>query len=174
MKTASVLLFLSICLSFTQCTKKNKLDSYHYFQDFEAVKNWYPKTLTTNQILARSGTYSAYTDSSEPYSPTLTVKCAEFPKMPKKIKASAWCYLSSDKCGGSFCFNLYSPKNESKQWVDVNLKEAIQTVGKWTKVTIEKEIDEKALAPENSISVFVWNTQKERIFIDDVEVEFVE
>lgn len=174
MRKQNVLFFLLISLFLTSCSKKHKLDTYHYFQDFEAVKNWYPNTLTTDQIPAHSGFYSAYTDSSAPYSPTLMVKCAAFPKKPKKIKASAWCYLNSNECVGSLCFNISSPKNESKQWFAVNLTDQIKTTGKWTRVFLETNIEDANFSPENVISVFVWNTKSERIFLDDIEVEFVE
>ena len=170
------LLFISIAIILTSgCVRRNKSDSLNYFQDFESLKGWTPNAQVVNDIPAVSGNYCGYTNETHPYSTTLHLMFSDFgTKKPKKVKASVWCYLNSSACQGSFCFQVMTPANENKNWAAVKLTDVVKTPKKWTKVTLEATINDASVASDNSVNLFLWNTAKDVIYLDDCRVVFVE
>lgn len=169
-----VVCVIFIALTCVACKKKLQSDHYHYYQNFDALKGWFPMpTWLSSEIITPSGEYCASTDSVNPYSPTLKLKFKDFDNtLPRKIRASAWIYTSSITCDGGLCFQIKNEQGENKLWISKSIKQSVTKEKYWTKVEIEAPITREMYSPENELSLYLWNTGKEKIFVDDFYLEF--
>ena len=168
-----VCVFFLISISLA-CKKKLQSDHYPYYQNFDALKGWFPTpTWLSSEIITPSGEYCAFTDSVNPYSPTLKLKFKDFDSsLPRKIKASAWIYTSTAASDGGLCFQIKNEQNENRLWISKSIKQCVTKEKFWTKVEIETPITKEMFSPENELSLYLWNTGKDKIFVDDFYLEF--
>ena len=174
MKIKTVLILLPTILLFS-CSKKQKLDKLHFYQDFESLTGWVSSPNLTENPPAHSGVYCSATTKQNQYSHTLNLPLQSVSIKPiKKIKASAWCYYTSKNCEGGLCIQVVDSTNNNKFWLSSSLKDFVKEPGKWTKVTAIAEFKGNENSIENIVKIFVWNTGNDKVLVDDFEVEFVE
>ena len=172
--TSTLLAVFVFMFTLQSCTRKQRSDNYHYFQSFDELKGWVPEPQSlTDELVTHSGKYCVYTNDANPYSPTLKLKFNDIDKSkPKKIKATVWCYTTSKFCKGSLCFQIKNPENEYKLWVATPFEDVVSAQNTWTKVEVLADIPQSAFYSENEIAMYVWNTGKDKIFLDDFALEF--
>lgn len=161
--------FFALCLS--SCSNKFKsADEGYYSQDFDNLKMWTRDQLLTNEH-AHSGNYSAYTDSTHEFSQTFEM---DFNYAKSKgytnLRFAAWCYVASADPKAGLIASVESPE-KSLAYGGIDLTTAISEVLKWQKVSGYLKFPETA--PEGTkIKIYLWSPKKQKVFVDDIELQF--
>lgn len=163
--------FVLLGILYTSCAwdRKNPEHGY-YYQDFDNFYKWDHSSQIT-PIYAHSGEYCTYVDSLHPYSMTFKdhYKLAKI-KGYKKMKVSAWLMSNEPVKETSIVASISYPDSEAV-YKAINIKNMMPYKSAWTQVKMELDIPQDL--PENLlIKFYLWSHKKERVFMDDVEVEF--
>ena len=157
------------------CSGSSKQGGLHYFNDFEGLKGWVSNSYTLKEDKAHSGKFVSKIDEVYQYSEGVKLKLSEISSKPvKKVRISAWCKISDMMATGKFVVSVNTPEKAGVFWEAIHLEDNIDEVGTWTKISGEFNIAAWGNKPDNTVVVYVWNTGKIPILVDDMDIEFVE
>lgn len=154
----------------TSCTRSRTVDDGSYFEDFDNLKHWNHDAKVTNEM-AHSGSYAAYTDSFNDFSQTFEMEYG-FAKSKKyrTMMVSAWCYKTLDDPKAGLVASVESPEKQLS-YSSSDLSKSMSEVNQWEQVSVFLELPGQA--PEHSkIKVYLWSPGKNKVYMDDVLIEF--
>jgi len=157
-----------LCLFLSACARNKKLKEGYYFEDFDSLHFWNHETAVTRES-AHSGDYAAFTDSSHEFSQAFEMENRyALSKGFKSLSVQGWCRKATSDARGLFIVSVESAGNKiaSAQADLSSVKEE-----DWEKVCMDLQLPEKA--PEDSkIKIALWSPEKDKLFLDDVEIAF--
>ncbi len=147
--------------------------------DFENKKenNWTFDRITKPNSAAHSGMFSTFVDSANEYSNMYILPTTEILLNKKNVvlKTSFWKYETKSGSDAKFVVSIESKNGTSYFWQTINeicTKEKTSEFG-WEKITGEVDLPE-IRSNGDIIKVYLWNVGKKQIFMDDVEIHFVQ
>lgn len=161
---------IAILILFSGC-RKSSVDKGVYFQNFDDIKMWIrdPQNITDEK--ARSGKYSTKADANNEYSQTFEMDFAYAQsKGYKKMKVSAWCFLTTTNAKAGLVASVEAPE-KTLRYNAAAFEEYLNAPKEWGKIMTEVNLPDSA--PANSkIKVYCWSPNKQKVFMDDVEIQF--
>jgi hypothetical protein len=148
----------------SSCAKKKPI-IYENDTDF---KEWINQQTVKNVPNPHSGFSASVIDSAHNYSlgfskPIENISNDKF----KEVEVSYWVFAKSDQAKANTVFSVdFNGKN-----VDWSGRAVPFRKDAWTEVKETYKISDKA-QPNNQLSVYVWNTSKEELLIDDFKLRF--
>lgn len=146
--------------------------------DFEHIQaNWDNNGILQPHCGAHSGLFSAAVDSVIEYSSGLTITNPDYIYNQKNIilKASFWRYNDQADAEATLVVAITRPNGSVYFWAAITHLKDKQNEQKneWKKM--EGAVDLPVINTEqNTIKIYLWNTGKKRIFIDDIKIDFIE
>jgi hypothetical protein len=163
-KLLTVLTVISMAF-LTSCSKKKP---FIYENDADGHE-WINQNTIREIPNAHSGKNVCVLDSIHLYSLGLSKTMSNISdKKLTQVKFSYWVFVTSDKAKATAVLSIdFNGKNKS--WDGREMKG--QVLNTWTK--IEETFSIPASADlNNDVSLYVWNTSKEQILVDDIRYEF--
>ena len=123
-----------------------------------------------------SGNSSYMMDSAAVYSPIIEKKYFEITeKYYAWIRISVWVYPTSDvKQNPTNVVATFMHKDKAYKFKGVGTDQLNLETGKWSQITFDYLTPEAVRNENDRLNVFVWNNSKQKIFIDDLQVESFE
>jgi hypothetical protein len=164
-------LYLLLLLVFGSCSENKKtVDDGYYFENFDNLKMWAPSGRVTSEQ-AHSGTYSTYTDSIFEYGETFSMDFSlAKAKGYKSMNVSAWCYKKTNDTKANFITSIESPDKMTLH-VSADLSIALKTANTWGQVSSSVTLPDNA-PPGSKIKVYLHAPNRQKVYLDDVEVQF--
>jgi hypothetical protein len=165
-----LVLFVFLFLS-ASCTLKKSVDEGCYFENFDNLKMWDRGVIVTDEI-SHSGSYCTYTDSTHEFSQTFEMDFLYAKsKGYKSINVSAWCFKVTDECKAGFIVSIENPLKDPiiKSY---DLAHALEVKNTWINLFVKMDLPD-VLPVGSKIKVYCWAPKGEKIFMDDVEIQFV-
>lgn len=144
-----------------------------YANDAEQYFGWSNQNTLKQVSGAHSGTSASVTDSSWVYSLTFREKVSELEKVnARKASVKAWVKFKSLAAKGGLVLSI-DDNGKSLQWELLPLESVVKNEGVWKEVKLDVML-KKDIPPTAVVSVYMWNTSKEEIMLDDMQVKFIE
>jgi len=153
------------------CNSSTKTaENGYYFQDFDNLRMWSHDEQLSNST-AHSGSYSTYTDSMHEYSQTFEMDL-DYAKTKgyKSVTVTAWCLMDSPSTNAGLVTSIDGEKG-SVFYESVDLKSFLSGTNTWGKINKHFKLPDTA-TPGNKIKIYLWSPQKQRAYLDDVEIKF--
>ena len=151
---------------------------YYNFNGFEE-KNTLDKDssiLTTEKV--KYGKYAIKLDSKHEYGPTYSNKLSKISNNSfKKVSISLWAYAEGVYKDAQIVAELKFSDEENQQfenyfWLSSKFKYFIER-GKWGQVFFSFNLPELR-SVNDEIKIYVWNPDKNPLYIDNMEIKFLE
>jgi len=170
----SSLILAGVLLIFNSCNSSGKQQGLVYFNDFESAQGWLPGLLFCN-FPVHSGIMACKIDSSHPYGPTLRMKFDDIsPRQIKKVKYSIWCYMKTKNTQGKLFVSVDGGGKQNILYEAKDMRDVVKEIGKWVELKGECSLNRNGFNnPANTINIYPWNTSKEEVVVDDMQVTFV-
>ncbi|MCX6294912.1 MAG: glycosyltransferase family 39 protein [Bacteroidetes bacterium] len=149
-----------------------------YFTNFDSLQVcWDNNMIVQPNCTAHSGLFAAKVDSATEYSSGLTVKDLKFLVNRKNVllKASYWRYNDAGPVETKLVVTIAHADGTSYFWNSIN-----ETVSKnteymkgWKEVVGILDIP-PVKSQQDILKVYLWDIGKNRIFIDDIRIDFIE
>jgi len=143
--------------------------SYH--NDFENQALTGGTAVTHDRV--RSGLLSATFDDSHDFCCRAEKRIWDFSpdQMPHRMKVSGWVYFPDSL--GSKINLVFSAEREgaSIKWEGIDLSKLVTTTNDWQPFQVTYEIPQE-LPGETQLLFYIWNPEKKRIFVDDLDIQF--
>ena len=158
-----------LCLSWS-CSRNKNLKEGYYFEDFDNLHFWNHEARVTREH-AHSGDYAAFTDSSHEFSQTFEMGYHYArSKGFKSVTVNAWCHKSSSNAKGGLVTSVESAEKKS-EFILADISQLVKKADHWEKVSTDFTLPD--WAPEDArIKVYLWSPEKNKLFVDDIEIEF--
>jgi hypothetical protein len=158
----SGLFLLSSCGLF----KKDKVSN-----DLEDIKSWNLSHPTLTDEDAHSGKFSSKTDSINPYSIGFNKPLGDISKKPiTKLKIKCWAKFKDADASADLVVGIDSAGQNTYRFA-VPIRSLLKNVNQWSEFTATCELPKKTAADQKLI-LYVWNTGKKPIWIDDIEFDY--
>jgi len=180
-----ILLFAAAALIISACSNnenKNSIKtgttktekSISFSNDMEnaaaLIPSWANEAVV-NEGLAHSGKYSCMMDETRENSYAFLEILGNInKKMPTRIVVTAWIYSTIPDPDASFVLNI-TDGDKSVLWNSGTLVSRIPKANEWTEVTCYFAVD-KPVFPSNQVRVYIWNLNKLKFYIDDMNITF--
>ncbi len=170
----SLIVGIFLVLFFAKCSDKQS-PILKFSHDAEKDTTWINEEFLRESPFAHSGKQVSYTDANINYSLGLKKRIGAISdKKLRKIIFSAWVYLDSLSAFPRLEVVSsidYNGKNIS--WTAFPLKDQVLESHKWTFVRAEFKFPYQSPPdPSHMYSVYILNTSKTTVLIDDVNCEF--
>ena len=167
-------LLLSFCLLLMQssCSSKRENKTLAFSNDFENDFGWHDSPLLTKGE-AHSGQYYN-TVPGNGYSTTFKKNFSDFELAPfQKIKLSTWVRFPVLDSRATLVVSIDSTEGKTPFfWQSIAVEDFIEAKDSWFKV--EGEIDlPKNIKPNYTLLVYIMNTCKKSIWVDDLSFELI-
>lgn len=162
----------SLLLLLSACSYKKESKSLAFSNDFENEFGWHDSPLLTKGE-AHSGQYYN-TVPGNGYSTTFKKNFSDFELTPfQKIKLSAWVRFPVLDSRATLVVSIDSAEGKAPFfWQSIAVEDFIEAKDSWFKV--EGEIDlPKNIKPNYTLLVYVMNTCKKSILVDDLAFELI-
>jgi hypothetical protein len=173
---ASILLVVFLSLFWGSCHSSDGAQKgLVYANDFEDVKGWiHGLGLCTYPV--HSGSWACRMDTLHPYGPTVHLRFDEISTQPlKKVSYSIWCFLKTPNTQGKMIVAIDGGGKQNILYEAKDIRETIKETGKWVEFKGECDLSKGGFnRPDNSISVYPWNTSKGEMIVDDMQVTFIQ
>ncbi len=155
------------------CKGHNPSGNLVYFTDVDNLAGWY-ETPTIIKFKAHSGEFVCKIDTINSFGLTFKKRMSEISgKAIFKVDVSAWVYVNDLGAKGGFVCSLDSMLGKGFVYLNERFDEKIDKAKRWTKVKSEFFFPD-SYDPDFIFAVYLWNTGKEDIFADDLEIRITE
>ena len=166
---AGFLLFSFSVLLFS-CSGNRPVDDGIYFQDFDNLRLWDRNILISDEK-AHSGKYSIFTDSLNEFSQTFEMTYNDaMAKGFKKISAKGWCLKGTSDTKAVFVLSIDGP-DKNIAYASVDLGTFLKSPDSWEEASAKLIMPTK-VPSESKIKVYLWSPNRQKAFMDDVEIKF--
>ncbi|MBM3403305.1 MAG: hypothetical protein FJY10_00225 [Bacteroidetes bacterium] len=132
-----------------------------------SLNSW--KTLTREQ--SRSGMYANKVDENNEFCCQIVKKVGDlYGKAPYKVEVTAWVSapIRLDPEIYLVC-SIESAPSTPFLWLSEKIDTHLKNLNEWTEVTRTFELP-VGLHPDYLINVYIWNQNREKLFVDDIKV----
>jgi len=139
--------------------------------DFEnRNESWIPAGCTVDSLNKYEGKYSFKLDENVEYSPTLKIEIGKLGKLEFDVSTKVFALLP-EKSKAELVLEI-ERNGKSLEWYSATISHdaAIQTV--WKSTNLKHHFSN--LQPGDILKVYVWNSGKKTVFIDNLEVKVEE
>jgi hypothetical protein len=153
----------------TSC--KRKKEPIVFSNDADQTIGWVNYHTVKADANAHSGGYVSLTDTVNQYSLTLKQKLSDVTKTgADKASVHVWVKPMGASPKACLIVSVDAP-DKNYMWQCLPVESIAKEANKWTEIAYKVKLP--ADAPENAhVSVYIWNTSKEQLLIDDMEVRF--
>ncbi|MBI5218945.1 MAG: glycosyltransferase family 39 protein [Bacteroidia bacterium] len=165
--------FGSSVILFEKDSTCKRTSLFSTFNDFERHCNYWEsnKSLFDSSVFL-SGGKSYKIDSVTMYSATFAIKNSELkPADSCLVSISVNGFLTKNATAELVLSVEKKGREKENEWYSSALHKYIKEHGKWGKVYLTKYL-KGDLSPEDIIKVYVWNTGKNNVYIDDFKIDF--
>ncbi len=157
-------IFLASIVLLGGCSKKNPVT----FENDTDDHDWINQQTIKDIPNAHSGLSASVLDSVHQYSLGFRKTIESIGIKPKKIEFSYWLFVKSENHKASTILSIdFEGKNIDWQGRPVTALE----INKWVQV-VESFTLPKTINPNYKVSLYVWQTSKEEVVVDDLMVTF--
>lgn len=161
-----------ICIFWLLCACSDKKQTAITFTfDYEQAYGW--MDLNLEKGIAHSGVYCERLTADKEYSHGFTLPLTQIHTAPvKKMNASVWVTATEMTAPVYLILDVFIPgSNEHLIFFQKDLSPFLKKKGGWRLATAE--IDLTAIKARNAmIKVYVWNRERQNIWLDDFTVKF--
>lgn len=175
LKVSKLLIVFTLSLSIFSCKSPNTQKE----KEGGIIKNnidclfGYNNTINITQGKAHSGVYFSKIDTVNRFGLTFVKQIKDlYTGKVGSLKASVWVSAKSLNSDCKLVVATTNANGQSTSWNGFNLKEIIKTPSEWVEAKLD--VDISAINPEDVLAIYVWNTGKEEVYVDDFEIEFFE
>jgi hypothetical protein len=171
MKNILILLLIAAALV-TGCRKKKvPAKDVVYFNDAEQYIGWSGYgTLKQVPGGGHSGAYASVTDTMVQYSLGLRETYSKIKEAETKtISVTSWIQMKDSTAKGCMVVSI-DEAGKSLDWKCFPVETVIKEVNKWQEMKFKYSLPGD-LPPGAVITIYLWNTGKKEIWIDDIEVK---
>lgn len=162
------LLILLAAIALSSCKKREPIV---FTNDSEQSFGWINQRTFKDDPNAHSGGHVSSTDSVQQYSITLREKIANVRKQgATKVLVSTWVKFSDPSAKACLVVS-FDHNGKNLGWQCMPAESVIKEAGKWIELTYTMKFP-AGLPDDATVSVFVWNTSKVEVQVDDMEVRF--
>jgi len=162
------LIFLALTFATLISCQNNK---NVYQNDFDQLADWGYTSPMLKSEGAHSGIYYCSLDSTCPYSLTFSRPLKNFDITNiNSITLSAWVRVKKIPSSGVMVVTIDSPTGPVK-YMGISLKDEVFNANEWTEIKQTFQDIPKGLDLNNVLKVYMNNTAKESLDIDDVQFE---
>ncbi|MEI6748109.1 MAG: hypothetical protein ACOYMF_12270 [Bacteroidales bacterium] len=178
----NILFFATIALIISACSNQNSKktegnkteNSVSFSNDMENASAQIPSWINevnVNEGIAHSGKFSCMMDETREYSYAFQEILSNINKeLPKIIIVKAWVYSTVPSPDASFIANIFEG-GKSIWWNSGVMRDRVPKANEWTEIVCYFKVD-KPVFPTSQIRIFVWNQNKLKFYIDDMDVTF--
>lgn len=162
-----VLFFAIMSVMLFSCSNAGK--QIKITNDMEDSKTWGVSKAVVKDV-AHSGDYSCKLDSANAYSTGFqSVFNKIMDVVPKEVKVKIWVYSLQPDPDATIVLSV-SNNGQTKFWKNSALL-GVKNVKEWTEVRAAFELPAN-LDIKDEVSVFVWNPNKQKLYVDDLNISF--
>lgn len=164
-----LLLFIVVAAALSSCKKKK--DILVFSNDGEQSIGWVNYHTLKADGAAHSGGHVSVTDTVHQYSLTFKEKLANVRKAgADKASVHVWVKPKGGSPKGCLIVSV-DGADKNYTWQCLPVESIAKEAEKWTELAFKVKIPQEA--PDDAhVSVYVWNTSKEELHVDDIEVRF--
>jgi hypothetical protein len=173
------ILFILSVIILTACsnqsnTDKKQQNSITFSNDMEnaatIIPGWINEKMV-NEGIAHSGKFSNMMDETREYGYGFQEILSKINKnVPTKIIVKAWIYSTVPNPDASFVAQI-AEGGKAIWWNSAELKGRLPNANEWTQLTFVFNVD-KQVFPTSEVRIFMWNQNKLKFYIDDMDVTF--
>jgi hypothetical protein len=147
-----------------------------YANDFEKQAEGWSTNSIVESARSYSGSHSGYMDSLHQYSPGIAIRASQLGRLPAACFVSGelmvWDSLPGASNGALVVLSMDSIHPGENWWHGFRLNDIpLQTSKTWRKCTFSLMLPVIS-NPAGILKVYVWNTQKKPMLVDDFRVRF--
>ena len=159
-------------LVLNSCTKQTiSSDPLHYTCDLEMIADWTGQ-VTLIRKKGHTGDYVSRMDTINPYSISFKKKLGEISEKPVlRAEVSGWLYCNDISASGAIVCAVDSLPGQPSVYMTEAFNDKIDKAKKWTRISSVFYFP-KTTSADFLFSAYFWNTGKQEIFLDDMEVRF--
>jgi hypothetical protein len=152
---------------------ENKKNPLIFSYDYESAKGW--SAIQLEKGIAHSGDYSEKLTPEIEYSHGLSLALAQADTIrPRKIDITVWANALSLNAPVLLVCDVYVPGAEIRRlkYSTKDLQPLLQSSG-WKKCNLLVDLTEIPANEPAFVKVYVWNNQKQTLWIDDLNIKFI-
>lgn len=147
-----------------------------FSNDFEQDQEHWSKISTVQSANAFSGTHAGYLDSVHPYSPGIVIRAGQLGIAHSSCyiegEIMVWDSVIGASNGALVVLSMDSINEGENWWQGFKLNDVPQKkIKSWRKCTFSLMLPDIS-NPDGILKVYIWNTQKKPMLIDDFRVRF--
>lgn len=167
-------LLLSACSGNVNDKTGKPENSISFTNDMEnaaaLVPSWSNES-TVGEGVAHSGKFSCMMDETREYSYNFTEKLGNIDsKLPKKAIVKAWINSTVENPDIAFIIDI-NDNGKSIYWNSAAVKTDVPKANEWTEVLYAFDIN-KPIDTSNNVKIFMWNQNKLKFYLDDINITF--
>jgi hypothetical protein len=151
-----------------------QVSNTNFFFDFETTAGL-TGAETIKETTAHSGKFACDLTGGKEYGPSVIKKIKDIASDPiKKISLSMWVYPLTDNSNTVLTSSIVNSKNENVFWDGKSSENKNFTKNKWTKINAAFNLPTEKIAPDDVLTVNIWNKGKTDVLVDDLEIVYGE
>jgi len=171
MKKFQYFLFCVLIAFSISCSNNSDFVATYKF-DIEGKSDWI-NTNTIGKFGGATGEYCSKVDSINVYSYGLNKLLSEIsPNTIKRIDVSVYVKLAKLDKKSLLVISIKGPNNENIFWTGHELNPVTKEINKWYKFYVEDALPEDYKSEGATVGVYVWNPNKNVIYVDDFDIRF--
>jgi len=144
----------------------------NYFYDLENTKDL-EGSESIGKGESHSGNFSCHLNSNFEYSVTINKKVKEVVQEPlKNIWASVWLKPMEADANAMLVVSITDASGKQIHWDGKSIENKPFPTNQWTKLNAGFKIPFEKINNDDIISIYVWNKNKSKIFVDDFEIVY--
>lgn len=175
LKITKLLIVLTLLISIFSCknSKNNKANEGGIIKNNIDCLFGFNNNLNITQGKAHSGVYFSKIDTINRFSLTFVKQIKDiYTGKVGSLKASVWVSAKSLNFESKLVVATTNTQGQNTSWNNLNLKEIIKAPSDWVEAKLDVDIN--SINPEDNLAIYIWNTGKEEVYVDDFEIEFFE
>ena len=170
MKSLKISRLLLVIVFIASCKSKT-IDNGYYSQNFDDIKIWAGDQRTLSNNVAHSGEWSSKMDANNEFSLGFVMDMKKInEKGYKKVKASAWGYLSESDAKTSFVITVDGADKPIAYSAD-DFRNFIKGPKTWGRITARLTLPDLK-GKDAVVKVYALTSNKKEAYVDDFEIQF--
>lgn len=166
--TLSAIALLASCSSKEQKEVKPEI----VFTNHAEPEEWVNMGTIRETPNAHSGRFVSFIDSVTPYSLGIIKQIKDLTTQPvDSVTISYWAFLKNINTGAQTVCSLDDPNGKNVLWVGNPLKGKVKEANKWVEVKETFKFPAN-IDKQSKLALYVWNTSKKEILVDDFQITF--
>ena len=172
MRTLIITLAITSILASCSTKEVKPEKSTIVFENNAEIDEWAPIQSIKQVPNAHSGKFVSVIDSVAPYGLGISKSFKEIGnQQTDSVLFNFWIFVKNINTDAKTICDIVDPTGKDIQWMGVPIKDKVKEANKWIEI---KEVFKMPanINKENYIKLFVMNTSKDEILIDDIRITF--